>query len=91
MIEIEETAFILKIPTKITKPNHIAFIHAILAAPPLGQASMSGRAEARPSDHTIATRLPATISKYLATKDRAGRVMRNNATLRRHGRQKENS
>ena len=39
MIEIEEAAFISKIPTKITKPNHIAFIHAILAAPAWGQAS----------------------------------------------------
>ena len=29
MIEIEEAAFILKIPTKIASANHIAFIQAI--------------------------------------------------------------
>src|SRR5881392_1258737 len=32
VIEIEEAAFILKMPTKIARANHIGFIHVILAA-----------------------------------------------------------
>src|SRR6266487_5763989 len=38
VIEIDEAAFILKIPTKIARANHIGFIHSILVARAQGQA-----------------------------------------------------
>jgi hypothetical protein len=57
VIEIEEAAFILEIPTKIVRANHIAFIQAIFGRAAIGSskhvrtrrsASLRGGAPFRP-------------------------------------------
>src|SRR4029077_8598684 len=50
-----------------------------------------GREGCRPSQPPHSESAPWRTGSLTSIEDRAGRVMRNNATLRRHGRQNENS